>query len=253
MGKLKGGMTWEEFMSLPPGKKIYQYVRFPESSSGIEEREIEIGRKIQSGGLIFKAIHRGSGKNRSSELIFLENFDNYQFFLYKLKKKLGPKWHNMTRFFGDLKSQDIDFPMLFEKEYMIVTNRTEWKRQISDISITTSKNSNALSLSQILMPCERDETDCPGFLLSYKGMDLNVKNTPLSILDGPDALKAWEKVSATNIIILLDQIEYDQNSQNTLSLLASARDGHLLRSSEDIPECPPAGIELSVFHVSMGI
>jgi hypothetical protein len=253
IGKLKGGLTWEEFTHLPPGKKIYQYFRLPESSSAIEEREIEIGKKFQSHGQIFQSIHGGSGRNRSSELIYIENFYKYQFFLYKLKKKLGLKWQKMTRFFGDLKSRNTNYPMLFEKEYMIVTNRTEWKRQVSDIFVTTSKDSNALSLSQILMPCERDETDCPGFLFSYKGGDSNVKNVPLAILDGPDALKAWEKVSATNIIILLDQIEYDQNSQNILSLLASARDDRLIRSNEDIPECPPAGIEMSVFHIAAGI
>lgn len=253
IGKLKDGLTWDEFIALPNGAKIYQYIIDQEPSQDMLLREfnIVVGKLVKSGDQIFRRITRDSGKSRLDKLVFIENFYRYSFFLEKLKKKQRKSRQKITKFLGDLRSLNVSFPLWLDREYMIVTNRTEWRRQISSVLITKSNDPNPLNLSKILVPCERDEIECSGFLFSSKGRDLDVKNIPLAILDGPDALKSWERVKATNIIILLEQGEYDQNSENILNLLASAREDLLLPGIEGIYENPPAGIEVSMFAINL--
>lgn len=251
VGKLSGSLTWEEFAQLPHGTKLYQYFRPEESIWGIVERKIEIGGMQQSRGQIFRRIYIGSGRTRSQELVHEEVFHGYHLFLDRLSSRgrLG----RITKFFKDLKSPRITFPMVaFEKEYLIVANKTDWKRQIADIRIAPIGGSHVYPLPEILMPCERDEVNCPGFLISSRGTSPHIEGVPLAILDGPDSLKAWEKIPAPNIIVLLDRIEYDQNSQGILGLLASARDDRRLPAIEGFPDTLPDGIELSMFAFGQG-
>ena len=133
-----------------------------------------------------------------------------------------------------------------KKECHLITNKSAWLREIKNVFVY-SKNEARYNLYDLLMPSTNLNTEYSRFLVTSPKSDIcGYDYIPLAILDGLDALKSWESVGSSNVIIILDQMELNEDALNILALLSSARDDKKIPPIKGMPSNIPEGIQTMI-------
>jgi hypothetical protein len=142
------------------------------------------------------------------------------------------------------------------RESAVVTNRARWTRQITGLNIVLQGDRKKGSLEEeikTLLLCgapgamDGDRT----LLASPNTVIPGSEQIPVAVLDGAEALRSLDLLSCPNIVVLLEQSEYDEAVQDQLARLNSARDDDRLPQPADIPKKMPGGIELTMFAIAV--
>jgi hypothetical protein len=164
------------------------------------------------------------------------------------KKLLGA-----AAFFGGVSSDYEDAWMLARSsESAVVTNQAAWKREIADFKlIVEGAENSSYEVANLLMSSSFGSGALARtIILSPKNILPASERIPLAILDGAEALKSWEIVHSANILVLLDQGEYDEGVHGLLMQLAAARDDENFPDREGFPNQLPPGIDMMSFALS---
>lgn len=144
-----------------------------------------------------------------------------------------------------------------ETECLLVTNMAAWKRDVEDIVISTEIGSSVQVqhhfLPDLLNGWGEDNYHHPRMRLSAPKTVLSAdEKFPVAVLDGPDALRSWENIKASNTIILLERSEYDESAESVILTLTNARNDSLLPDIGKLPGNLPSGVEMALFSLEEG-
>lgn len=245
MAEAKDSLSWERFLSLPVGTKIYWH----------ECRKKQVGTIIEKVGAGVKVKFETKHKRfrEASQVFFERHFSECRISLTPFLS--GPEEEILGKvksFYSTIASEFSDtWVSSWSSDCLLVTNMAGWKREVEGLFVADDDNDeNRILLSDAVMWWLNDEIHEPRVRLSSpKSIPPNSNEIPLAILDGPDALRSREMVWSQNTIVLLDQTEYDESSQNLLAQLLSIRNDDLLPLPEGVPDTLPYNTEMLMFAV----
>lgn len=248
-------LSWDQFMKLPVGNKVC--LRYPDP----KERR----RKIPVEGMIWEDVSKVSrnikiiSQNRRFSGLFQSVFHS-SFNDYAITSAPPPSSHldkkvsKILLFYNSIMNNFNGASVLsWSKECVLVTSLAGWKSETDNITLyvhETSKKRSHYALQELLMPSYDPNAEYSGiFMATPKSNILNMVDSPLAILNGPDAVKSWDRIKSSNIIILLDHLEYDVSMENILALLSDACSNRVVDLPEGIPENLPSGVEMALFDL----
>lgn len=248
VGKRDINLTWDEMLSIPDETKIY--LRFPGEKKDKKVIPIKgrLSEIINYGGQIGRKITIDSKAKRFEHgnlIIFQNRFDDY---LVTLTPHLSkPKEGKLAKINLFFKNTSPEFHPSWiharKNECHLITNKAAWLRDVKTVFIYAD-NGSRYKLYDLLMPSTNLNAEHSRFLVTSPKSDISEYGyIPLSILDGLDALKSWESVESSNVIIILDQMELNEDALNILALLSSARDDSKIPLITEIPSSLPEGIQ----------
>jgi len=247
----RDSLTWEKCLSLPVGTSIYWHEGRQKHSGTI------IGKCEVEGltGVRVKYETKGRRNREATKIIFKHHLSHDRI-------KLTPFLSNQSEeiletaktFYRSVTGEVSDLWISsWTSECLLVTNRAGWKRENEGLLAAVATGDNPIALSDALMWWLKDGVHAPRVCLSSpKSVPINSHEIPLAILDGPDALRSMELVYSQNILILLDQTEYDEGVENLLAQPLSVRNDELLPFPEGVAETLPSSIEMTMFALDTG-
>ncbi len=248
-------ITWNDLRSLCEGETIFLLI---EHGGKLKPVAGTVGKFDDGSVAEGRWIHVTSGNkalNGASVMVLKDNVEKYglshtahasQIKLGKLKKISG-------LFSKTVSGYDESWIVSNSIESAVVTNKTEWLRQIEGLNIVLPKEPEgagkfSFELSSLLMISDCRETPSSHTRVVSSLSIENTGGVPLVILDGADALSKWESCLNGNLIVLLSRSEFTEEAQNILSMLSSYRDDSLLMElGVDPVELMPADSEISLF------
>jgi hypothetical protein len=249
-------LSWNQFIELPPGSKVC--LRYPDPKSNLKKIPVD-GTICEDGSKAARKIKIISNCKRFNGLIqsVLQNkFDDYEITAAPSpSSRLDKRQFNIISFYNSIvKGFRVASVLSWSKECLLVTNLNGWKNELEKVVVTVqegSENFSSYELQELLMPSHHLNVKYSGIFLSTpKSVILNAINCPLAILNGPEAIKSWDRIKASHIIILLDHLEYDETIENFLANLSSARSNRTVELPQDIPENLPHGVEMALFELN---
>lgn len=246
-------LSWNQFMKLPEGTKVC--LRYPDPKSS--HRRISVKGIICDGSskterkiMVLSKNKRFKGVIQS---IMQRGYEDYEITAsWPLSPQLEIKLSNTILFYKTVvnKFKTASVRSWF-RECLIVTSLTSWKKEIENIIVTVSESAENYpnyALSELLMTSKDLNAEYSGAFLSTPKSDiLNSIDSPIAILNGPEAIKSWERIKSPNVIMLLEHLEYEETIENFLALLSDARSNRSIVLPESIPENPPSGVEMVFF------
>lgn len=246
LGSLHRGaqkLNWNQFQDLPAGERIFLKVPDLKGTSAAEA-EVEgwqtlEGRRGRSVRLISP---RRLARTKSKQFLFPTNFQRFEFsrtphLATREKNTLGP----IGDFYQSLNgSFDQSWLRSQRTECLVITNRAKWERELEGLALAPPKGESC-SLPEL-----------PALLLSASGSNRRKtlvcshravpsrRSFPTVVLDGPRALRLWESIAPSNVLILLSQAEYDESDKTLLRDLVAARVETVAELVEIPAEAPPA-------------
>jgi|GEM_PF-5491949 len=247
-------LEWEEMLPLPTGTRVF--LRYPDSKR--PQRRINVeglvsGLKSEGGQIAIwiELLTKGERLSNIKHGIFESKFSDYEISLIPhLSHQQEGKLIDAFQFYEKVTGGSRASLLSANSQCLLVTNRSAWGAQIKDTSVIFDPygKSRIYQLEDLLMPATEKKAAHAGILVSsQKSEVLANANTPLSILDGPEALRAWELIKSPNLIVLLDQTEYEEDAGDMLALLSSSRTEKAINVPERIPDSPPPGIEMMIY------
>jgi hypothetical protein len=243
-------LNWDQLLDLKEGTNIYLIY----GRRGDRKPYEGIVRYVDEyGGKRVSIKEPGKNRNNGAQIgpitisVFPKHIGQYRISLkpHASRKKIGkldsisPFYQNILEGFDDI-WMDSNRP-----EVLIVTNKTSWYGQIENIVLRTKPEMD-YDLKNLLMVGE--DVDSPAHtLLMASNSFLSPVQVPLVILDGPEALRHWETLRNSNVIILLDQCEYGPESTGILGTLGQFHQDSLMPNEEDIPKSSLSGLEAVLF------
>lgn len=246
-------LEWEEMLLLPPGTPVF--LRYPDPKR--PQRRINIkgivsGRKWgRQSAIWIEVLSKVERLSNAKHAIFESEFSNYEISLIPhLSHQQEGRLIDAFQFYEKVTGGSRASLLSANSQCLLVTNRSAWGAQAKDTSVIFDPygKSRIYQLEDLLMPATEEKAAYAGILVSsQKSEVLTNANTPLSILDGPEALRAWEFIKSPNLIVLLDQTEYEEDAGDMLALLSSSRTEKAINVPERIPDSPPPGIEMMIY------
>ncbi len=248
-------LSWNQFMKLPEGTKVC--LRYPDPKSSL--------RKIPVKGILcddsskterkIKVLSQNRRFNGVIQSIMKRGYEDYEItaswpLSFQLEKKISNTILFYKAIVNKFKTASV---RSWYRECLLVTSLTSWKKEIESITISvreSAENHPNYVFSELLMPSNDLNAGHSGIFLSTPKSDiLNSIDSPLAILNGPEAIKSWDRIKSSNVIILLDHLEYDEKIENFLALLSDARSNRSVVLPEGIPENPPSGVEMVLYDL----
>ncbi|MDD4357565.1 MAG: hypothetical protein PHN98_09960 [Smithellaceae bacterium] len=248
-------LSWNQFVELPAGSKVC--LRYPDPRSRLRKIAVE-GIICEEGSKAERKIKILSKNKRFNELIqsvLQARFDDYEITTVPPPScQLDKKLSNIIMFYKSI-MKDFKAASVFSwsRECLLVTRLAGWKNEVENVNVSVqgaSEKHYSYGLQDLLMPSHDLNAEYSGTFLSTPKADiLNYINSPLAILNGPEAIKSWDRIKSSNVIMLLDHLEYDETIENFLALLSDARSNRIVDLPEGIPENPPSGVEMVLFDL----
>lgn len=233
-------LTYDEFLKLPIGSKIFSFSTL-KGKRKMKEWRVWKGddpcvRKLRSGGatlFIYKEWAEG-------EVFFSES-------AAKPRKLTALK--NVASFYADLTNDTESlWPYVSRCECAIVTNRTKWKRDIANLLVeakSSERHEKILELDQTLMVGgEVSEGHARVLLSSYGDEQPELAEMVPVILDGPDALISYQSFSSNCVLCLLEKSEYSESVEQEIMELLDQRNDAVTQRMEIPMTEPPDTIEI---------
>ena len=260
LGRTGRSLSWEEFLELPVGRTVF--LRMKDRAGrhrliSVEGRIVSVdGGGNRSKGTI--ALVSDQARFRGV-LIFLSDkaFFEYDVSLAKhVTPRKARKLLGVARVYSEL-SDDFEESWMIApfRESAVVTNRAKWARQTAGLNIVLpgdSKTEQAEEGVENLLLCGIPGTANGGrtLLVSPKTPLPESEQIPVAVLDGAEALRSLDLVLCPNIVVLLEQSEYDEAVHEQLARLNSVRNDDRLAVPSDIPKNIPGGMDMAMFAFS---
>lgn len=213
-------LNYTNFLNLPFGTKVLALEKDNRGRSRAVSKSILPGRG--------SSIRCLGGRGRTC--IYEDSFPSHSLYPYTpLTERQQSLREDMKNFFSTISGREDGLWALVSKiEAVIVTNRKGWNRHVENISLIYYRRNLQQPLSKMteLLQAGGDvENNAIRILLSSPGdqqpeVDANV---PV-LLDGPDALLSITSFHKNDVVILLDECEYDSATDQTIRELLSRRD-----------------------------
>lgn len=256
LGRTGRSLNWGDFLALPNGSSVY--LRMKENAKSSKLVSIEGRLEGQPGGALARSIAIQSERARFRGLTitpFPKAFFKYDVAMERhLSVRKARKLLGVGKAFSEL-SNDFDDAWMREQsiEASLVTNRAAWERRVSGLSLTFPSDEPDeidLPMADFLMYTSSGSDAGRVLLLSPRGEIVDGQQPPVAVLDGPDALRAWDAIRSPNAVILLQRSEYDEECADRIARLVSARNDDGLDPPSDIPDALPGGMEMIMFAIS---
>lgn len=243
--------SWDKFLELPEGSQVSLYYPDPKSPHRKVAVEGIVGRIIdKQTARQIKIISKHRSFKRLIHSVYSCKFGEYRI---TARSPVPMRWFNKvsnilpfyTKILNNVNPSSV---LVWSKECLLITNLSTYRSEIEDIFVSVINNHYSFGLHELLMPSQDFNADYSGiFLASPKSAVVTSIRSPIAILNGSVAVKSWERISSPNIIVLLDQMEYDDSMENFIAQLSDARAEEVALLPEGIPENLPAGAEMSIF------
>ncbi len=251
-------LSWNQFLELPEGSRVC--LRYPDPK--LRHRKIPVKGIIGKTVLGSKAARqvRIVSENRRfnglTQSVLQCRFDDYEItsappLPARLDKRLSRAMLFYKYIIEGFKPTSI---LAWSKECLLVTNLAAWKNEVESPIVSVQEGSgrhSSYALQELLMWSHDFNAEYSGvFVSSPKSATISSINSPVAILNGPDAIRSWDRIRSPNIIILIDNMEYDDSVENFLALLSDARSDKAIALPDAVPENPPSGVEMVIFNLA---
>ena len=137
--------------------------------------------------------------------------------------------------------------LMHNTESFVITNRARWVRENEEVllGIVEEGAPNLLPLKEIILTSFGRTLLC-----SPKSRELETIKGPLAILDGLDALRSRESIQARNLLILLDQEEFEEEAEDMLTHFSGYCLRKLPADFDQLPTGCPDGIDVQFYCFS---
>lgn len=121
---------------------------------------------------------------------------------------------------------------------ILVTNKAEFNREIDKVVIATgtegclSRPKITYDLQDLLLHGGCEASELRTLLTSPGASDIS-ENAPLAILDGLNGLRELDRVNTLNVVVILNQHEYNEECEELIKRYSRCRDNSLM---PEIPE-----------------
>jgi hypothetical protein len=255
-------LDWQNLVSLPLDTPIF--LRHQER--GTQGRKIplkgELGEIKDIKGQKTRRITLHSAKKKfdaASLFVTARSIDAYEISLSPhFSPHIEGKMKELADFYSGVSPEfGKGWLMSGETECLLVTNMSAWRRDVEDVVISTGIDSSGrvhhYFLPDLLNGWGEDNYHQPRMRLSAPKTVLSAdEKFPVAVLDGPDALRSWENIKASNTIILLERSEYDESAESVILTLTNARIDTLLPDIGKLPGNLPSGVEIAQFSLEGG-
>ena len=252
LGSLKSTvefLTWKQFLTLPSGTELY--VRFHHKKSN-RSLKGEVGEKKDGPyGLErrIKIVNGPKAVRGSSEIVLESTFGRLGISMTEHPKKgrmdsivqAGTFLRGVSRFYKP------NWLVSSQTEALVITNKAEWKRVCNSVRIGIAGQPQANFLADVLLASDIRDRRMSRIALSAPGKDVSSVYAPVAIIDGPRALPQWREVNARNLLVLADQIEFDEECHGAIIDMTTSRDDSLLpKEFAGLIDYAPKGAALAV-------
>ncbi|MDB4305988.1 hypothetical protein N9980_00315 [bacterium] len=246
-------MNWEEFLEIPEGAEAYFLLKREKGKL-----------KPFSGKLTTPAGASPRNIDVSGEplklSIFPGGFPKYHFRTtpYPTTHRLGRIARVRPVYEGSIPDFDNYWLVSASSISLVVSVAAQWLRDIDGLNILTlgddGEKTNVMTLKEVLMV--GPDATVPGtkvLLHSPGGVTPAGGRFPLAVLDGPAAVRTLPWINARNVLVLIEQPEFDDSVYNEIVGLSSRRDDSLVSNVGDFPAPVPFGAEVSLFGLRGGV
>jgi hypothetical protein len=251
-------LSWDQFLALPAGSKVC--VRYPGSKTRMRKKTVEgiVGRNMTATQAAREITITSKNKsyNALTQWVFQCKFNDYEITpAAPLSSRMDSKLSNIMIFYKTIvKGFRPTSVLAWSRECLLVTNLASWRSEAGGVMIfpqEESKRMSSYTLHELLMPSHDLKAEYSGIFLSTPKSDkTSFLNSPIAILNGPEAIKSWDRIRSSNVIMLLDHTEYDDTIENFLAPFSDARNDKTVVLPEGIPADLPAGVELVIFALT---
>lgn len=261
LGRTGRSLDWGSFLELPAGTPIF--LRMKDRTA--QHKLISVEGRIGS--------IDGRGRPNKGTIALVSTNPRFHgatifpsakaFFEYDVSltrhatARQARKLLGISRIYSTL-SDDFDDAWMSSasRESAIVTNKARWARETEGLNVVSTSalreeiEASVLDLLVCGAPGIGDEVRT--LLASPMTIMPESNQIPVGVLDGAEALRSFDLVHCPNILVLLEQSEYDEEVHDQLTRLNSARNNESLPDLTDIPKDIPSGIDMIMFALNTG-
>lgn len=206
-------ISWEDFLEYESGMQVYFLYEFPKK--GKRQLEGTLGELTRYGNESLREIYiDGKRKEHKNLTISLSKarFKEANVSLHSHHRTaLLNSLNNLADSYRDLlTSFNENRLLLSQEECMIVTNKAAWSREVEDLCLCGSSDSEHRSplVDLLMLSCGRVK------LCSPRSREIASSESKFSILDGIDALRSKDNILSKKTLILLDRNEYQEEAED---------------------------------------
>lgn len=246
--QFRGGFSWSDFQSLPPGTEIF----WKTASYGVRYRGIILESHDSVPNLIPVRI---TATKRSSEVGSVWSFSPARFAECVFSEEGLPAdkgtaaMENALRFHRDLGlGTDPRWVWTAGAEGLILTNQAGFREAADGLQIGV-RTGEPLPLSDVLCAAGIHDRNIAKLRLAPASRVPEHIDVPVTVLDGPTAWDQMSNVDTGNIVVLLERAEYTADIENVLLEAAGYAEEPPADIRLDIPGRLPPGVEATAFFL----
>lgn len=240
-------MNWGLFLECEDNLIVYFILT--DKNGKKEQIEGELGGVIDRNGQKLRSIRTISQHKRFKNSTFYISESTFKdwnvaFHPHYRSRRLANLQELSAFFNNSLADFNENQLLMHDTESIIITNRAGWTRENEEVIVGTNsaKATNFLPLKEVLL------TRFGRVLLSSpKSKELETVECPLAILDGLDALRSREFIKASNLLILLDQEEYNEEAEDICIQFSGYCLEGLPKDFDTLPTRCPDGIDVQLY------
>lgn len=246
-------ISWSEFEKLRTGERVHLKIRDSKGSTAAEA-ELSGWQTLQGCSACRLRILSPRRLADTTQFVFRGNFQRFELsrtphLATREQHKLGPVGDFLRSLHSDF---DESWIRSEEAECLLLTNQAQWNRDLAHLSLESSNRENGgakAELKDLLVTSDQTAQRAKTQLRSPGGEIPNTNCPPVAVLDGARALKSWETLPPSNVLVLLGQSEYQESEVYTLQELAAARTepGENLT---DVPDELPSATEMTIISLA---
>lgn len=247
--QFRGGFSWDDLQSLPPGTEIF----WKTASHGVRYQGTILEGNDGIPGLVRVLI---TSTRRSSEVGSVWYFSPAKFAECLFSEECLPAEKgtaaidNALRFHRDLGLEtDPKWIWTAGAEGLIVTNQAGFREAVKGLNIAVGTQA-PLPLGDVLCAAGIHDKNIAKLRLASSGRVSERIHAPLTVLDGAAAWDQMSHVHTGNVVVLLERTEYTADVHNVLLEAAAYADEPPADIRLDIPGRLPPGVEASTFFLS---
>lgn len=249
--QFRGGFSWNDLQSLPPGTGIF----WKTESHGVRYQGVIQAKHEGAPGLVPVRI---TATRRSREVGLVWSFSPAKFAEYLFSEECLPAekgtaaMDNALRFHRALGLEtDPRWVCTAGAEGLLVTNQVGFWDAVDGIQIA-AKSDAPLPLGDVLCAAGVRDRSVAKLRLAAASRVTEHISAPMTILDGPAAWDQIQHIDTGNIVVLLERAEYTADVHNYLLEAAGDAEEAPDDLRRDVPGRIPPGVEVTAFVLGAG-
>lgn len=240
-------ISWEDFLEYESGTQVYFLYEFPKK--GKRQLEGALGGITRYGNESLREIHiDGKRKEHKNLTISLSKtrFKEASVSLHSHHRTaLLNSLNNLADSYRDLLTPFNESRLLLsQEECMIVTNKAAWWREVEDLYLCGSPDSEHRSplVDLLMLNCGRVK------LCSPRNREIVSSESKFSILDGIDALRSKDNILSKKTLILLDRNEYQEEAEDLIYGFSDYCDQNVAQAIPETGLICPDSIDIQLYY-----